>query len=559
MADVRLASYVDLLNEAEERKNAIRAVDTGIAQKADKQTKEGGFCGGFNAVVKPDDSTGGGAAVGAGANTTNGISGGVLAKSTLGAALGAGAQTETGIAGGHESGSKSGAALGLRASSKGGAAAGWESVSTDGGAVGAHAVTQNGGAVGMNSWSLDGAAIGKNARAQDGAAVGKNAKVGNPDDGTAIDAVQIGEGVNTEPRTLKVYDYRLLNSDGTIPKERIFDPTEIILPSALYGVTGQEINIYKQNLILHNRLSRVSYIHTRFGTEQTEKRTIWNPSVNALTETPTVFEVFKDNLYEADMRPIMLYSMPKDTGSGNIKVLIIGDSKVQSGYISHHFMHNFDDDNISVTLLGTKYTWDTKNRNEGYGGKTTQWFCENESSPFSNNGVFDFENYLSANSIDRPDFVFINLGTNDCSMIVNPEEDFVDYLEQMIASIHSVNTNTKIIIGLCEGVCTLSDTNPSEFLNWDLNCKIQKLHKVTIEAFDNRSAENIYVCPMYMGMDLENDYNITEVPLSVRDDGKNNKKRIKVSDVMHQNEIGYWKNADYMYAIVKYIIASKGI
>ena len=45
----------------------------------------------------------------------------------------------------------------------------------------------------------------------------------------------------------------------------------------------------------------------------------------------------------------------------------------------------------------------------------------------------------------------------------------------------------------------------------------------------------------------------------MRDDGKNNKKRIKVSDVMHQNEIGYWKNADYMYAIVKYIIASKGI
>jgi hypothetical protein len=125
----------------------------------------------------------------------------------------------------------------------------------------------------------------------------------------------------------------------------------------------------------------------------------------------------------------------------------------------------------------------------------------------------------------------------------------------MVSSIHSVDSNISVIIGLCEGVSTLNDTNIYEFANWDLNTKIQILHKKTIQVFDNRQSENIYVCPMYMGMDLQNDYNMTEVPLSARDSGTTNKTRKKVVDGTHQNEVGYWKNADYMYAIVKYIMA----
>ena len=347
-------------------------------------------------------------------------------------------------------------------------------------------------------------------------------------------------------------------SDVKSSIEEAINPAEIVLPSTLYGVVGLEINVYKENLLLYNRLKKVAYIHTRFGNEQDDRRIVWNPSSTSLNNINKNFEVFTDGLKTVKNKSIKIMVAPKDTGSSTKKVLIIGDSKVDNGYISSHFLHNFDDDNMSVVLLGTKYNWSEDNRNEGYGGKTAKWFCTDSKSPFCNNGAFDFANYLSQNSIEMPDFVFINLGTNDCGLsAMGFETTYITYISEMISSIHSVSKNIHVIVGLCEGISTAKDINNAEFLNWDLNYKIQLLHKKTIEELDNKTDEKIWLCPMYMGMDLEHDYNGTEVPLSARDEGKTNKTRFKISDNVHQNEVGYWKNADYMYALVKNIIANE--
>lgn len=344
--------------------------------------------------------------------------------------------------------------------------------------------------------------------------------------------------------------------------------TEIILPSFICGVDGQEINIYKENLVLNNRLKNVCYIHTRMSNDayQDEKRTVWNPTTDSLKENNQKWEIMYNGLQMIDRKTIKECIVPKNTGSSSIKVLIIGDSKVDNGVVSYHFLHNFDDDNMTCTLLGSKYDWSQDNRNEGWGGKTAKWFCTNASSPLSNNGVCDFAHYQSAYSIDIPDYVFINLGTNDCSSLSGGTNtyitEFITYITQMITSIHSVSSNIVVIVGLCEGCSTVKDTNNAEFDKWDLNQKISNLHKATISAFDNRQNENIYVCPMYMGMDLTQDYGMTEVPLSKRDGDVNNgegngKTRWLISDHIHQSEVGYWKNADYMYALVKYIVAKQ--
>lgn len=344
---------------------------------------------------------------------------------------------------------------------------------------------------------------------------------------------------------------------------------DVILPSTLYAVNGQQINIYKENLVLPARLRTMPYLHTRLvESTQDDYRTIWTPTATVLRGDNTNFELCYGNGDTVKYYPISYYIVPKDTGNGSIKVLIIGDSKVQDGFVSYHFLHNFDDDNMSVTLLGTKYVWQTDNRMEGYGSRTAKWFCTNTDSPFCNNDTFDFSNYLTVNSIDTPDFVFINLGTNDCASLSGNTDtfinEFITYITQMINSIHSVSSNIHVIVGLCEGVSTLLDTNNSEFINWDLNRKISMLHKAAIEEFDKRQSEKIWVCPMYMGMDLTQDYNMTEVPLSQRDADVNNgqgdgKIRMQINDRTHQNEVGYWKNADYMYALVKYIVISNTI
>jgi len=90
-----------------------------------------------------------------------------------------------------------------------------------GGAVGEFAESYGGGAVGNSARVMRGGAIGYKAVTGDGFAGGYYAQTVTNDEGIAIDAIQLGTGQNDQPKTLQVYDYTLMNSDGTIPAERM--------------------------------------------------------------------------------------------------------------------------------------------------------------------------------------------------------------------------------------------------------------------------------------------------------------------------------------------------
>ena len=89
-----------------------------------------------------------------------------------------------------------------------------------GAAVGQDAHTSSGGAVGAIAVSFSGGAVGYKAKAGDGFAGGKEAATLNSNN-VPIDAIQLGTGTNSTPKTLQVYDYPLLDADGTIPTARI--------------------------------------------------------------------------------------------------------------------------------------------------------------------------------------------------------------------------------------------------------------------------------------------------------------------------------------------------
>lgn len=80
----------------------------------------------------------------------------------------------------------------------------------------ANAKNSNGGFnAGQNSASLAGVAIGQNAATKNGVAIGKDANSEH-----CRDAIQIGAGENKENGTVKFYDHKLMNADGSIPAER---------------------------------------------------------------------------------------------------------------------------------------------------------------------------------------------------------------------------------------------------------------------------------------------------------------------------------------------------
>ena len=111
---------------------------------------------------------------------------------------------EGGFAGGNGATATNGGAIGQLAESTAG-----------GGAVGLKTKTDNGGSVGASTKSNNGGAVGYQAETKDGFAGGKNAK------STASNSIQLGEGTNSAEKTLQVYDYTLMKSDGTIPSERM--------------------------------------------------------------------------------------------------------------------------------------------------------------------------------------------------------------------------------------------------------------------------------------------------------------------------------------------------
>ena len=102
--------------------------------------------------------------------------------------------------------------------------AGGATSASSGVAIGSGAKSSGGVAIGTAAETGDysGVAIGINAIATEthGVAIGHTAHCQNSS-GNPISAIQIGPGENNTEHTFQVYDYRLMNADGTIPDDRM--------------------------------------------------------------------------------------------------------------------------------------------------------------------------------------------------------------------------------------------------------------------------------------------------------------------------------------------------
>ena len=164
----------------------------------------GGYAMLYSGGLIPKERLGnedGGFAAGAGAS----------AQGSSGAAIGKGATSNAGgSAVGENAWADTGAAIGKNAFCAG-----------NGGAVGVSASAVHGFAGGGNAkvvWS--GGAVGSGAYAGNGFSGGLNAKVEDTEDGP-VDAIQLGAGTNSTPKTLQVYDYQLMDAEGHVPIDRL--------------------------------------------------------------------------------------------------------------------------------------------------------------------------------------------------------------------------------------------------------------------------------------------------------------------------------------------------
>lgn len=115
------------------------------------------------------------------------------------------------------------------ASAGGGGALGTNAKAIHGGAVGYNTNTTFGGSVGLGAYSEYGGSVGASAKTSDGFAGGKSAQAVDSD-GNGIDAIQLGTGTNSTPKSLQVYNYQLMDASGNIPVERLTELKKLSVP-----------------------------------------------------------------------------------------------------------------------------------------------------------------------------------------------------------------------------------------------------------------------------------------------------------------------------------------
>jgi len=256
-------------------------------KKADKQTIGGGFIAGVGANTDSSIEWSSGGAIGKSAYAENGGAVGKNAHTSAGGAIGTNAQADNGGAVGEDAKViANGGAVGYDTSTCGGGAVGSSAHSGYGFAGGYFANTEEGGAAGNSAISDGGGAVGWNAETSDGFAGGIDA-VTKDSNGNRIDAIQLGTGTNSTPKSLQVYDYQLMDAEGNIPAERLTNAKGGgLLPQLIVSVS-LDSSVVLSNGITTLRLNTVSGI------------AIFNiPNYGTWTATATVNEQAANEFYE---------------------------------------------------------------------------------------------------------------------------------------------------------------------------------------------------------------------------------------------------------------------
>lgn len=330
---------------------------------------------------------------------------------------------------------------------------------------------------------------------------------------------------------------------------------EFVLPAKLYGCVNQEYNVYYQNILKYsdkNVFAGCNITGSLANCEKLSDRLIWKPTSTG--QTDITINLFKDNWNDlTKTKNVKMVASPLNTGTSTISTIIIGDSKIAYGQVVRYLSQLFEDDQMTLNLLGSRYdnnnTGDPTYKHDGFGGWSTFNFVHSASvngvtNPFYNpsTNVYDFSYYMTNQGYNSVDYVFILLGTNDFE---SNATDIISDTNIMINSIKSFSTDIKIIIGLNEGVYFPKKEWQSR------NNKFFDFNKAKINAYENQ-IENVYVLPLYVNIDLYNDYPLQNVPLSQADEKTNSgKTRIYCADGIHQNNVGFYKFAQTIYGLIK--------
>lgn len=330
-----------------------------------------------------------------------------------------------------------------------------------------------------------------------------------------------------------------VHSDDVVSANRDY----LVLPSKMYGVQNKEYDVFLKNVIIGNYNK---FIVGKSGTgEQLSRRIRY--IISSAGTTNTSITLYDDSYNEIQTKNMSYVNANLNTHSGEtLKVLVIGDSFINSGYVTSGMINDFENDVATLQLLGTLGT--SPNLHEGRSGWSSYEYTHEASvssvtNPFLNNGAFDFSHYISANSIATPDYVIINLGINDGWKDMHGTTT-AENLQTMIDSIHAYNSSIKVIIGTTPSPY-LGDAENGYLLELLTNRKRQMLTRDVLENITESST--VIICPTHLNFDTDYNFNMS----TITKNGQNSGTVPYCSDDTHPSHMGFYQIADSYYACIK--------
>lgn len=341
---------------------------------------------------------------------------------------------------------------------------------------------------------------------------------------------------------------------------------ELVFPSNIPIVVGREYGIFLDNILRNRRsedLRNIKFDVVRnYCTNYREFVRITADQTRDFADrfSCAIYSNEIDLNLSAFVARMNFHFVPANAGSGrSIKCMFIGDSLTQYATYIAQLLNIFDDDVVSCESVGTRSStaYDANNTqrtilHEGRGGWTASDYCTQASkggvsNPFFNptSQKFDFSYYMSNQSVNAPDFVFVMLGTNDMS---GEPAGVVAHYQEMVDSIKAYNSNIFVFVNMCVPVYKYAY---AEYSGTFRTCWADIIRGVLKTFGSVIDSSKKMALPCYLFFDSVNDFGSFGNPNYLYNGDYRN-----VSDPVHPAPTGYYKMAETIFNNLKYVLAN---
>lgn len=343
---------------------------------------------------------------------------------------------------------------------------------------------------------------------------------------------------------------------STIDKIATVNNLVLRLPPTIYAVVGRECNIYFANLLNRPLTGLIIDVVCVRGKQQAERWTYIPVDDTDYALSIFVYDEVTGSLLASASSTLVVVAAA--AGSGAPKLLMIGDSTTSGAETLTEIETLMAADTaMDVEFVGTQGT--APRLHEGHAGWTVAQFCIT-GSPLVKAGVIDFPAYIADNSLSGCDIAIIHLGINDIfASTTDATADTIAAaakvsLDALIASMKAYNSSIKIGLALTIPPSASQDAFGTSYDSgqnrYRYRRNLDRWHKMLLESYGYRTAENIYLVPYNTCLDTEHCMSFATAA------AWNSRAALTTSrqnNGVHPDTPGYYQIADALYAWIKAI------